>query len=185
MNRLILPILPTLLIVASCSTTPVPAPPPTPTLSLALERLEEGAPTAEEAGAEEERNDLFNAFIGGASNSASESGLAYGVDYEHKFSPMWGAGVFVEGASGDLRSFVGGALAFFHPIEPLAIVAGPALEREEGTHLRSADWNAVLRLGTFYEFPIGNNMTIAPAIYYDISEGENTFIYGVNFGTSL
>ena len=187
MKHLTRPIFPFLLLAAACSTTPVPTQPARPIVSLALEPIEEEVNTGEEAEEEEEefRQHAVNLFLGGAHNQANHTGFALGVDYEYKFNPHWGAGAFAEGATGDLRSFVGGVLAYYHPIEPLALVAGPGLERERGHEFRSAEWSAVLRVGGFYEIPVTPDMVVAPAVYYDIAEGDNTFIFGINIGTSF
>ena len=184
MKRLVLPAIPTLLLVAACSTTPAFAPPPT---SLVQEPAVEGSAAPEERGVEEEefREHAVSVFLGGATNEADHSGFAFGADYEYRFNPTWGVAAFGEWATGDLRAFVGGALAVFHPTESLALVAGPGFERERGDEFGDAEWFGIFRLGALYEFRIARGWAVAPALYYDFSGGENTLVYGINFATAF
>ena len=184
MKLLVPKAIPALLLVAGCSTTPAHNPPLAP---LMQEPVAEGNAAPEEREIEEEKfkDHAVSIFLGGATNKADETGFAFGVDYEHRFNPTWGVAGFGEWATGDLRAFVGGALAVFHPTEPLALVAGPGFERERGHEFGDAEWNAIFRLGALYEFRIARGWAVAPALYYDFSGGENTLVYGINFATAF
>ena len=128
MKRLVLQTLPALLLVAACATTPAFTPPPA---SLMQDSAVEDSAAPKERDVEEEefKDHAVSVFLGGATNEADHYGFAFGVDYEYRFNPTWGVAGFGEWATGDLRAFVGGALAVFHPTEPLALVAGPGFER--------------------------------------------------------
>lgn len=179
MNLLALQALPALLLVAACSTTATDTLRPA-SLMQDLPGEDHAAPEEHDAKEEEFEDHAVSVFLGGATNEVDLSGFAFGADYEYRFNPTWGVAGFGEWATGELRSFVGGALAVFHPTEPLALVAGPGFERERGSEFGDAEWSAIFRLGVLYEFRFAPKWALAPALYYDISEAHNTLIYGIN-----
>ena len=69
-----------------------------------------------------------------------------------------------------------GAQGYWHAIHELVLVVGPGAERHHD------EWKALLRLGAFYEFPLGGGWVLSPAIFYDFTEGDDLWLYGVNVG---
>ena len=55
-------------------------------------------------------------------------------------------------------------------------IRGPGVERSHD------EWGAIVRLGAFYEIPLGDGLMISPAVFYDFTEHDDLVIYGVNVG---
>lgn len=146
-----------------------PAPEPAPLLG-------PGEPNAEEPHSEGHGagSQGLSVFIGSTTEFLDSEGLTVGLDYEYRLSHKWGVGGFAEGISGLDRSFAVGAQGYWHVAGELVLVAGPGAER------RHEEWEPIVRVGGFYEFPLGAGWMIAPAIFYDITPEQDIFIYGVN-----
>lgn len=87
-------------------------------------------------------------------------------------------GGFAENVTGLDRAFAAGFQLGWHCYRELVVVAGPGLERREG------DWEPIVRVGAFYEFPTGGGWVLSPAVFYDFLEAEDLWIYGLNLGYS-
>ncbi len=121
-------------------------------------------------------------LFAGASLTESEEGVSVGLDYEYRVTDLFGVGAFVDVAGGDFRSVALGAAVYIHPIERVVLVVGP------GFDVDGSDGAFLLRLGGFYEFPVGKagKYVIAPAVYYDFVDGhENVIVIGVSFGVKF
>jgi len=118
----------------------------------------------------------FNFFAGGSRETGDRDGWTFGVDYEYRLSDPLGIGGFAEFVSGLDRSFATGLQLYWHAVGDLVLVAGPGLERHHD------EWRPLARLGGFYEFSLGGGWVLSPAFFYDIAEGENFWIYGLNLG---
>jgi len=114
-------------------------------------------------------------FVGGSSERG-EGGVTLGAEYAYRFRPKWSVGAFGEYTAGHLDATALGAAVFFFPIEPLALMAGPGVEFENG-HAE-----ALLRLGGAYEFTVGE-IILAPGVYLDfVNGGRKVIVAGLNIG---
>jgi len=118
----------------------------------------------------------FNVFAGGSGEIGDKDGWTFGVDYEYRLSEPLGIGAFAELVTGLDRSFATGVQLYWHAIGDLVLVAGPGLERHHD------EWLPLARLGGFYEFPLGGGWVLSPALFYDIVEGDDFWIFGLNLG---
>jgi hypothetical protein len=141
--------------------------------------------------------------------AANEVGLVFGItkephhdgqftvgaEYEHRFSKRWGVGAFVDFAGGDLRNYLFGLVACYHPLDHVRLHAGPALEFHNGrggiTHDEHGDAVVdedetffVLRVGAAYSFHFNEHWGVAPTVSADFVDGETVWVYGasLNYG---
>jgi hypothetical protein len=117
-------------------------------------------------------------FLGGSGEVGNSDGFALGAEYAYHVNDRWAYGAFADGVSGLDRSFAAGLQAYWHATHALVLVAGPGLE------LHHDEWRPIARLGATYEFPMGKGWALAPAVFYDITEGENLWIYGLNISSA-
>jgi|MGYP000033803644 hypothetical protein len=156
---------------SGCATT---SPPPA-----TWSQLPEGTAAAEEAGELEHRRHILNGFAGVAQEDAEMEGYALGIDYEYRFSELFGVGAFTEVIAGEGRAVIIGADLVWHAAEPLALFVGYGEERKDN------DWEGVMRLGGLYEFPVGDGWTLSPTVAYDFSlkhPDEDVLVFGLSLG---
>jgi len=79
---------------------------------------------AAHAGASEQTLSLF----AGVTDDRGETGFSMGLDYEYKFSEIFGIGGLVDVAGGDVRTFVVGVPIFAHPLGGLVLLLAPGIE---------------------------------------------------------
>ena len=138
------------------------------------------------------------AFIVGVTEGEdSKSGFSLGVDYEYRFSELFGLGGVVEYTGGDFDHVLLLVPVFIHPYKGwlLNVAAGAEIHEEheehgvhveheeDGDNERTADW--VARVGAAYQFHFGERYTIAPEVNVDFTEHETAFAYGVAFGVGF
>jgi hypothetical protein len=125
-------------------------------------------------------------LFAGMTDTKSEREFTYGIEYEFRFSKMFGAGLIYE-TSPDLAHGAGVDVGFvalhLHPIGDLRVTAGIGQEKSHG-HKQDA-----YRLGLAYDFPIGSHYAVAPTANVDFVEVENAvthkkstekvYVYGV------
>lgn len=127
----------------------------------------------------EYRRHILNGFAGIAHEDAETEGLGLGIDYEYRFSELFGVGAFTEFIAGEGRAVIVGADLVWHPTEPLSLFLGYGEER------KNAEWEGVMRVGGLYEFPIGGGWAVSPTVAYDFSlkhPDEDVVVLGVSLG---
>ncbi len=139
----------------------------------------EGTAAAGESGEDEHRRHILNGFTGIAQEDTETEGFALGVDYEYRFSELFGVGAFTEVIAGEGRAIIVGADLVWHAAEPLALFVGYGEERKD------KEWQGVMRLGGLYEFPVGDGWTLSPTVAYDFSlkhPDEDVLVLGLSLG---
>lgn len=110
---------------------------------------------------------------------ADETAFSLGIDYEYRVSEALGLGLVAEHAFGPLDSTTLLAVADIHLWKGWALQIGPGVEFAEDEEFFLG------RLGTLYEFEIGDSFTLAPQVHYDLSEGEDAIVFGVGVGRAF
>ncbi|NQZ89752.1 MAG: hypothetical protein HRT54_19445 [Colwellia sp.] len=120
-------------------------------------------------------------FLGvfvGATHAQSESEFSYGIEYEFKFTPRWGAGLVYEKTDdahhGDGVEVTLAAL-YLHPWQDLRLGVGFGKEEVGGGHPFKED---LTRVSVSYDFHIGG-IGIAPTFAVDFVDGETATIFGI------
>jgi hypothetical protein len=110
------------------------------------------------------------------------------VEYFYKFSHKWSAGVMVDFELSQYvipflddflerdKAIIFGVVGLYEPIIYWGIFAGAGMEIENHHNF------AVLRVGTDYEFQIGNNWDISPSLAFDYKEEYTSWSLMVGFG---
>lgn len=125
---------------------------------------------------EESKNEL-SIFLGATSNSDSTA-FTLGVDYQHRFSKVFGFGGLVDYAMGDIQSVLVAPALYLHAWK-FEFTIAPAAE------FSNSDIVAVLRLGAAYEFEI-KRLSISPSLFFDTERDESpSWVYGLSFGFEL
>lgn len=145
--------------------------------AFATEEVEEAGETPEWA--EEGRNHVA-LFLGAASNE-EETAAALGFDYFYRASRVVSVGGFVEFTGGESREGLLGALLVFHVARRVNVYGAPCVEydRKDGSS------GFAFRIGAEYTFPLGKGFEIAPSLNYDMSDQENTWVYGLVLGKNF
>ncbi|MEO1406917.1 MAG: hypothetical protein AAFV54_10565 [Pseudomonadota bacterium] len=133
---------------------------------------------------EEDRRQHVSVVIGGTTiPSADETAFTIGVDYEYRLNRLIGVGAVVEHAVGGIDATTLLAVADIHIWKGLAVQVGPGVEFiDEG---EDHETFAIGRIGALYEIEIAERFTIAPQAHYDISSGEDAFVFGVALGVGF
>lgn len=134
----------------------------------------------EEEGVEEEGPHHLSLVVAATDiRGEDETAFTLGIDYEYRISELLGVGFVVEHAFGEVDSTTLIAAADIHVWPGFAIQVGPGIEFAEGEEFLMG------RIGTVYEFELGNGFTLAPQVHYDFSEGEDAFVFGAAFGRAF
>lgn len=119
-----------------------------------------------------------------ASDGHEEEGNLVGVEWELQFSERWGVGVvFEQEAFGENKEANRHAIlaipVSYHVNDGWRIFAAAGLEFR---NLGDPD-EPIIRLGTGYNFEVGNHFTIAPELMIDfISGGDKVYVVALAFG---
>ena len=111
-----------------------------------------------------------------------ETALTIGIDYERELTDNIGVGFVVEHALGELDATSIFAVMDIHIGKGFVIQAGPGLEFIDDETLN------VGRVGLFYEIDLESSfgdLIVAPSFSYDISEEEDSLVFGLAFGTKF
>ena len=145
------------------------------------------ATSAVSASSDEAPKHIPGVFVG-YTNANSETEFSYGVEYEYKFSKLWGAGVVYEktddahhGAGVDVAI----AAVYLHPWKELRIGLGYGKETvgsytDHDHHYHSSHKEDVVRTSLSYDFHVGS-YGIAPTLAFDFVDGETATVFGVAF----
>ena len=122
----------------------------------------------------------FPGIFVGATTIDSETDFSYGLEYEYKFTPLWGAGVLFEKTDnahhGDGVE-VALASAYLHPWKELRLGAGFGQEKVGGDHGHTED---LIRVSVSYDFHIAG-FGVAPTFAVDFVDGETATVIGISF----
>ena len=126
----------------------------------------------------------------GFTNVNSETDFSYGVEYEYKFSKLWGAGLVYEktddahhGAGIDVAL----AALYLHPWKALRLGVGFGQEKvgsytdnsdPHHPHYHSSHKEDLVRTSVSYDFHVGD-FGIAPTLAFDFVNGNTATIFGV------
>jgi hypothetical protein len=126
--------------------------------------------------AEDGRNEL--AVFVGLTDVAGDPGPSLGLDYEHRFTRLFGLGATAEYTAADLRDWLLAISFDWHVWKELKIYAAPGaeFERKDGSD------SFVLRFGVEYGFDIGKKWEVAPALNFDFTSEDTAVVIGVGFG---
>ncbi len=132
----------------------------------------------------EEKPHHLSLVLGGTHiNAADETEFTFGVDYEYRINTLIGVGAVVEHAVGDIDATTLLAVSDVHLWRGLALQIGPGVEFvDEGEETETF---AIGRIGALYEIEFGEGFTISPQFHYDISSGEDAFVFGFAFGRAF
>jgi hypothetical protein len=130
------------------------------------------------AGAGEDTRQEVAVFIGGVHNSDSEDAFSIGLEYEYRLNEAWGIGGIVDYADLDPGESVLAVPAYFHITDAWKVLVAPGV-----SHTSDED-EFLVRVGTAYTFDF-ESFRISPALDVDFVDGEETFIYGMNFGLAF
>ena len=126
---------------------------------------------------ESETKNILAVVLGYTGERGEGGGQTVGLDYVHMFNRYWGVGGYLDFAAGGLKSRVLGAGVSFHPIEPLFIMVGPGIEWVDG------ESQGLIRVGTGWEFEVGENTLMGPAVFVDFLEnGKLAWFVGAQLG---
>lgn len=141
-------------------------------------------------------------FLGRTDEHGHPTEFTWGLDYKRRVAHRWAVGGLFDYASGELRDSIVAASVTWWPVGQLGLTAAPGIEYHRGrssndgcgcggsTKSEKAEGHGetdkdatyfVLRLGVGWGFPIGESYGIEPQINLDLVEGENVWVYGVNF----
>jgi hypothetical protein len=100
-----------------------------------------------------------------------------GLDYGRRFSKLFGIGVMLEFVVEGKREYVVGVPFYIHVGRYAKFQLAPAFH-----HLSHTGENeAMLRTGFMWDFSVGK-MTVSPALFYDIVDGQNFIVLGAAIG---
>mgnify|MGYP006267357703 CR=1 FL=1 len=115
-------------------------------------------------------------YVGGTTvRDLDHTGATLGIDYEYVLTPRTGVGVVAEYAAGGVDATSIFAVTDVHVTRALVVQVGPGVEFIDGDAL------AVGRVGAYVEFEFGE-FTLAPSLFYDVSEREDSLVYGLIAG---
>ena len=127
----------------------------------------------------------------GADESTEEKGIlvpTLALDYLYKFSHKWSAGLVVDLELSQYvipflddflerhNTLIIAAVGLYEPIIYWGIYVGGGIEIEKHHNF------AVLKIGTDYEFQLGNNWDISPSLTFDWKEEYTTWSLMVGVG---
>lgn len=136
------------------------------------------AAASEREGAHEKPNHL-SLILGGTHLFGEEyTAFTVGLDYERELREHLGVGVVVEHAVEEIDATSVYGVVDIHLAHGFVIQTGPGVEWIDDHTL------AVGRFGVFYEAEAGG-LIIAPSVSYDVSEAEDSLVFGLAIGTKF
>lgn len=130
----------------------------------------------------------------GNTNKDGDNAFTIGADYSYRITPLLSVGGLVDHAGGDIDETLIAATLAVHPVNRLKLLVGAGAgfaeeeeEIEEEGDVRVEKKNeteAVLRLGASYEFEVGE-FSLSPTVNLDLVDGNDAWVFGLNFGRSF
>lgn len=116
----------------------------------------------------------------GSSGGKDDPDFTIGIDYERRFTQLFGFGGMIDWIAEGRREFLFGPTAFLHPWAGSKFWVAPLAERVRET----GDWALVVRVGAGWDIPVGKSgkYSIAPNINYDITEEHELWVVGLAIG---
>lgn len=128
----------------------------------------------------------------GYTNAQGDTEFTYGIEYEYKFSKLWGAGLVYE-RTDEAHHGVGVNVAlasvYLHPWKALRIGLGYGKETvrsytdnsdTEHPHHHESHDESLIRTSLSYDFHVGD-FGIAPTLAFDFVDSETATVFGVAF----
>jgi hypothetical protein len=114
---------------------------------------------------------------GSSGSSKDDPSFTLGLDYERRFSKLFGFGGMMDWVVEDRREFLLGPIGFLHPFGGAKLFAAPLAERVYDT----GDWEFVARVGAAWDFHVGQ-FSVSPTANYDMGEEHDLWVLGVSIG---
>ena len=129
--------------------------------------------------AEDGRNEI--AIFIGITDAAGDPGPSLGLDYEYRFSRLFGLGGTIEWTGADLRDGLVVVSFDWHVWKEMKVFIAPGVEigTRDGSDL------FVVRIGIEYGFDIGKGWEIAPSLNFDFTNEDTAVVVGAAFGTKF
>lgn len=134
----------------------------------------------EEGHSKAEEHYHISAFSGFTTNYKGKQGYKIGIEYEYRFSDLYGLGGTFDFTGADFDIFAFSLGSAFYPFKfPLIPVLGVGAKRYEGK------WNPFVRTMLTYDFHL-DNWSVGPMVMYDFFPDEKDIMsYGITVGFSL
>jgi hypothetical protein len=100
-----------------------------------------------------------------------------GIDYERRLSKVFGIGVLADWVIENNREYMVGIPIFLHAGRHAKFELAPAVRHVS----HSGENQFVFRTGLHWDFHVGK-MSLTPAVFYDFSEGQDFFVFGLGVG---
>ncbi len=126
--------------------------------------------------ADDGRNEL--AVFVGVTDVARDPGPSLGVDYEYRFTKLFGMGATAEYTGADLREWLVAVSFDWHVWRELKVYAAPGIEIES----EDGSDSFLLRAGVEYGFDIGKGWEASPALNFDFTRDDTVIVIGAGFG---
>ena len=139
----------------------------------------QGADEAVPEWARDGRNEM--AIYVGITSAGGDHGPSLGLDYEYRFSRLFGLGGTIEWTGADLRDGLAVVSFDWHVWKEMKVFIAPGVEIE---HVDAGDL-FVVRLGIEYGFDIGRGWEAAPGLIFDFTSEDTAVVVGVAFGTKF
>ena len=149
-----------------------------PALTLAILALANPLRAAD-AGHHDHHHHVAVAGGGAFKGEKPKSAWFLGLEYEYRFNPKFGIGVYYEETLGDFDLQAFGGLLIWHPTSGLKLATGAAVERKFGERKNKA----LIRLQVAYDFHSGN-VSYGPMFAWDLIEDQTNVIY-LGFGVGF
>jgi hypothetical protein len=135
-------------------------------------QAQEAATAAEEPGAEAEKNNFIELFVG-ITHDDSENELSVGLTYERRFD-RFGTGFIAEVTKADRRESILALPFFWHPAEPWRVVVDSGNEKSDG------DDSFLTRVGGSYEIEF-SGWSLSPEVNVDFVDHGTVLVFGASF----
>ena len=100
-----------------------------------------------------------------------------GLDYERRLGQVLGVGLLADLVVDANRELLIGVPLFFHVGKHAKLQLAPGWHKVK----ENQETGLVVRTGFIWDFEVGKN-TISPSLFYDISEHEHIFVFGISLG---
>jgi len=135
-------------------------------------QAQDAATEAEEPGAEAEKSNFIELFVG-ITHDDSENELSVGLTDERRFD-RFGTGFIAEFTKAGRRETILALPFFWHPVEPWRTVVAI------GTEISDGDNSFLTRVGGSYEFEF-SGWSLSPEVNVDFVDHGTVLVFGASF----